>query len=157
MLDRRPVDEPEVSAQEGMNMNPPLAFVSYDIESSVDDLDRFIGEIGSCSRTFNVDDWSVERMSPREEWDKIVRSKIGRCDFLIVLVAAGMKTAPVEHEIVLAKRSNVPFFGIYVGDAKPGVELPPGLPANRTIPCDWGRIAAAINQVTKEGKHHEFV
>ena len=60
------------------------------------------------------------------------------------------------EEIPQAKRCNVPFFGVYAGDAESGVELPEGLPANRTIPWDWARIAAAISQVSKEGKHHVF-
>ena len=137
-------------------MTPPLAFISYDFKLSEDERLRFISEIGSCSLPFNVDDWSAERRSPREEWDKVVHGKIGRCDFMIVLVARGMNTTPVGEEIVEAKRCNVPFFGVYAAGAKPGTELPAGLPANRVTAWDWDRIAAAITQVNKEGKHHVF-
>ena len=137
-------------------MKPPLAFLSYDFKLSESDRLRFFGEIDSCSQPFKVDDWSAERRSPREDWDKLVHSKIGRCDFVIVLVAENMECAPIAAEIAEARRCNVPFFGVYAGNAKPGASLPEGLGANRTIPWDWDRIAAAIGQVNREGKHHVF-
>lgn len=137
-------------------MTRPLAFISYDFNRSEDERAHFIAEIPDCSQPFNVDDWSLQRQSPRKDWDKIVHGKIGRCDLMVVLVADGMDTAAVAEEIVEAKRCNVPFFGVYVGGARPGTELPAGLPENRTIPRDWQRIAAAIGQVMKEGKHHVF-
>ncbi len=137
-------------------MTTPLAFISYDFKLNDADRVRFISEIGSCSQPFAVDDWSAERKSPRADWDKVVHSRIGRCDFVIVLVGDGMDAAPVAEELLEAKRCNVPFFGVYVGDAKTGTALPAGLGANRTIAWDWDRIAAAIGQVSKEGKHHVF-
>jgi hypothetical protein len=80
----------------------------------------------------------------------MVHSRIGRCDFMVVLVAHGMNRTQVAAEILEAKRCNVPFFGVYVSGAQAGSPLPDGLGANRTIPWDWDRIAAAISQVTRE-------
>jgi hypothetical protein len=137
-------------------MNPPLAFISYDSNLSEAERVRFVDEAGSCSEKFIVDAWSMKRTSVREEWDKVIRGKIGRCDFMIVLVANNMDRRAIEDEIVQAKRSNVPFFGVLVGDADATTELPEGLPTNRTITCDWERIASAVSQVSKEGKHHVF-
>ena len=137
-------------------MNRPLAFISYDFKLSDDERVRFIDEIGSCSQPFRVDDWSAVRRSPREDWNKLVHAKIGRCDCMIVLVAKGMDGAAIAEEIAEARRCNVPFFGVYVDKSKAQVELPAGLQANRAVPWDWDRIAAAIQQVMKEGKHHVF-
>ena len=137
-------------------MRPLLGFISYDFKLNDDERARFIDEIGSCSLEFAVDDWSAERKAPRADWDKVVHARIGRCDFMIVLVGEGMDVAPIAEEIMEAKRCNVPFFGVYVGDTTAGRELPAGLGANRTIPWEWDRIALAIGQVTKEGKHHVF-
>jgi hypothetical protein len=67
-----------------------------------------------------------------------------------------MDLAAAGLEIAEARRCNVPFFGVYAGGAKRGTPLPEGLGANRTIAWDWERIAAAVSQVTKEGKHHVF-
>jgi hypothetical protein len=138
------------------NTKPPLAFISYDFKVSEDERVRFVNEVISSGHAFTVEDWSMERRAPREDWDKAVHGKIGRSDFVIVLVDEGMDTAPVAAELAEARRCNVPFFGVYVGKAKAGAGLPEGLGANRTIAWDWGRIAAAIGQVTREGKHHVF-
>ena len=137
-------------------MKRPLAFISYDFKISEDERARFVNELSSSSQTFTVEDWSAERRAPREDWDKAVHSKIGRSDFVIVLIAEGMDTEPVAIELAEARRCNVPFFGVYVGVAKAGANLPEALGANRTIPWDWDRIAAAVGQVTREGKHHVF-
>jgi hypothetical protein len=137
-------------------MKPPLAFISYDFKLGEDARSRFIDEIASCPEPFNVDNWSVERGSPREDWDKLVHSRIGRCDFMIVLVTRGMDPAAVGGEILEAKRCNVPFFGVYLDKTRTRVQLPDGLAANRVIAYDWDRIAAAIRQLMKEGKHHVF-
>jgi hypothetical protein len=138
------------------NAKPPLAFISYDFKTSEDERVRFVNELSSSSHTFTVEDWSMERRAPREDWDKAVHGKIGRSDFVIVLIAEGMDTAPVAAELAEARHCNVPFFGVYVGNAKAGADLPVGLGANRTIAWDWGRIATAVGQVTREGKHHVF-
>jgi hypothetical protein len=138
------------------NLKPPLAFISYDFKISEDERVRFVSELGSSSHPFSVEDWSMERRAPREDWSKAVHSKIVRSDFVIVLIAEGMDTEPVAIELAEARRCNVPFFGVYVGKAKAGAQLPEGLGANRTIPWDWARIAAAVGQVSREGKHHVF-
>lgn len=136
--------------------NTPLAFVSYDIKLSEDDRVRFVNEMDLCPSTFRVDDWSAERKASREDWANHVHSKIGRTDFMIVLVADGMDLEKASVEIAEARRCNVPFFGVYVGGAKEGVPLPEGLGRKRTIPWDWDRIGAAVRQVNTEGKHHIF-
>lgn len=134
----------------------PVAFLSFDFKLSEDERVRFLSESTSCAAPFTVDDWSAARKGSREEWGKHVHSKIGRADFMIVLVAKGMDLEQIGAEIVEARHCNVPFFGVYAGGAKAGTALPEGLGANRTIPWDWDRIAAAIGQVTREGKHHVF-
>ena len=138
-------------------MTTPLAFISFDINHNQFERTRFMAEAGSCSTTFAVDDWSAGDQSPRSEWEKFVRGKIGRCDLMIVLVGTHMDEAPqVEKEIEFARQRNVPYFGVYVGDADPEYPLPDGLPANRTIPYDWNRIGAAVDQLMREGKNHVF-
>ena len=134
----------------------PLAFVSYDYKHNESEKDRFLAEKASCSEPFEVEDWSAASRSPRSDWEKMVHARISRCDFMIVLIDAGMDMKLVEEEIVEAKRANVPFFGVYVGEAPAATELPADLGANRTIPWDWERIASAVRQVGGEGKHHIF-
>ena len=73
---------------------------------------------------------------------------------MVVLVGKYMASATgVVKEITFAKESDVPVFGVYVGGAGTGRNLPDGLQRNRTIDWDWDKIESAINQVMKEGKN----
>ena len=138
------------------HIKTPLAFISFDHKLNEADRARFVEEKDACREAFNVEHWSTAPRTPRDDWEKMVHSRIGRCEFMVVLVAEGMDRTQVEYEILEAKRCNVPFFGIYVDGLLTGSLLPDGLGAKRTAPWDWDRIAAAISQVTKEGKHHVF-
>jgi hypothetical protein len=132
----------------------PLAFLSFDIKLDEGERARFIEESSACSEPFRIDAWSVEQRTPRSEWAKVIHGRMSSCDFMVVLISAGMDTKAVGEEIKEARRCNVPFFGVYV--AGPTSKLPEGLPANRAISWDWERIATAVRQVGGEGKHHVF-
>ena len=103
---------------------------------------------------FGFEDWSSKSSLPQNQWEMIIRDKISKCNFVVVLVGKNMATATgVVKEIAFAKDSNVPVFGVYVGDANRSSNLPDGLQRNRTIDWDWEKIASAINQMMKEGKN----
>jgi len=91
---------------------------------------------------------------PQSQWESIVKEKINKCNFVIVLVGKTMASATgVAKEIKMAKDQNVPVFGVYVGGANSSSNLPDGLQRNRTINWDWNAIASAIDQMMKEGKN----
>lgn len=53
----------------------------------------------------------------------------------------------------MAKRNNVPFFGVYVDGTGASTTLPVGLARNRVIPWTWDGIANAVKQMMSEGKN----
>ena len=137
----------------------PAVFLSLDVANDEAERLVFSGQIETCSTVFSAPYWSAEGQLPQSTRDRDaqIRDKLDGCDLVIVLVGKQTASAAnVEREIALARDRNVPFFGVYVGDADVSNGLPAGLPANRTIPCDWRRIASAIDQVMSEGKHHVF-
>jgi hypothetical protein len=72
----------------------------------------------------------------------------------IVLVGRFMASATgVAKEIVMAKEQDVPVFGVYVDGANIFSTLPFGLARNRTVPWDWKKIAAMVDQAITEGKN----
>jgi hypothetical protein len=78
----------------------------------------------SGSSAVSIDHWSTPPGSPRADWDDLVRTNISRCDLMIVIV--GSKSAYCEgirNELRFAKRSNVPFFGIYAPGGSPEMSL----------------------------------
>src|SRR3546814_14449979 len=82
-----------------------------------------------------------------------IGAKIGKCNLLIVLVGKTMASATgVVKEIAMAKKNNVPIFGVYVDGADSSSNLPGGLASNRTISWTWDAIAAAVQQMKGEGK-----
>src|SRR3546814_3636152 len=56
----------------------------------------------------------------------------------------------VVKEIAMAKKNNVPIFGVYVDGAESSSNLPGGLASNRTISWTWDAIAAAVTQMRSE-------
>ena len=137
-------------------MASPSVFLSFDLANNEADRGEFVRQIEGGSVACTVAYWSDNR-SPDSESDKLARDKVGRCTLLIVLVdKRTAHAANVEKEIGFARQMNVPFFGVYVAASEDTIDLPAGLPGNRTIPYDWARIAAAVTQLMGEGKNHVF-
>jgi len=135
-------------------MADPRAFVSFDVDHNSDQKVLFIGQSSHSKTPFSHEDWSVKKPLLQHEWEKLVEAKIGKTHFMIVLVGKNMSTATgVDLEIGMAKRQNVPFFGVYVGGADKSSVLPNGLARNRTIGWTWDGVSNAIDQMMAEGKN----
>jgi CTP synthase (UTP-ammonia lyase) len=135
-------------------MANPRAFISFDYDNNRGERLYFTGQTKNIKTPFNIEDWSSKTVLPQTQWELLIRTKINKCHFLIVLV--GLKTATatgVKKEIAFAKEQNVPVFGVYVGGANATTPLPTGLQRNRTIEWKWDLISSAIDQVMKEGKN----
>lgn len=135
-------------------MANPRAFISFDFDNNSGEKLYFVGQSVNSRTPFNIEDWSSKNHLPQNEWEKLLKSKINKCNILIVLVGLKSYTATgVMKEIEFAKSLNVPYFGIYVGKADVNTPLPTGLARNRTIVWTWSGIANAIDQMMKEGKN----
>lgn len=138
-------------------MPKPIVFISFDLNRDEAERARFIEQIGGCSVPFTVEDWSQPPQQPQKDWDSLQRGKIDRASVMIILVGSETQSsAVVAREIQFAKSTNVPYFGVHIGENDSEHKLPPGLTGNRTIPYDWNLIGSAIQQLLKEGKHHVF-
>lgn len=135
-------------------MADPRAFISFDFDHDEDSRILFIGQAKNSKTPFAIQDWSSKSALPEAEWEKSIRDKIGKCNMVIVLVGKTMASATgVSKELVMAKKQNVPSFGVYVDGAGTTSNLPAGLPRNRTIAWTWDGVAAAIKQMMGEGKN----
>ena len=135
-------------------MANPRAFISFDFDNNLTEKNLFVGQAKNSRTPFNIEDWSSKESLPQKEWEDLIKSKINKCDMLIVLVGKKTYTATgVVKEISFAKTQDVPIFGIYVGGADDTTTLPTGLQRNRTINWDWEDIADEIDKVMKEGKN----
>ena len=135
-------------------MADPRAFISFDIDHNSEEKMLFIGQSSHSKTPFSHEDWSIKKALLQSEWEKLVEVKIGKTHLMIVLVGRHMNTATgVDLEIAMAKRQNVPFFGVYVDGANTSNALPTGLARNRTIAWTWDGVAEGINQMMREGKN----
>jgi len=135
-------------------MSDPRAFISFDFDNNSTEKILFAGQAKNSKTPFTIEDWSSKESLPPKEWEDLIKTKIDKCNMLIVLVGKTTHSAPgVIKEISFAKALNVPVFGVYVDDANESTNLPTGLQRNRTIDWDWAQIADAISQMMKEGKN----
>lgn len=135
-------------------MADPRTFISFDYDHNETEKVLFLGQSKNSRTPFSIQDWSAKSSMPQSQWESIVKEKINKCNFVIVLVGKTMASATgVAKEIKMAKDQNVPVFGVYVGGANSSSNLPDGLQRNRTINWDWNAIASAIDQMMKEGKN----
>lgn len=135
-------------------MADPRAFISFDFDHNEPSKNLFAGQAKNSRTPFSIEDWSSKEALAQSKWESIISNKINRCHLIIVLVGRSMGTATgVVKEINMAKKNDVPFFGVYVDEAGPLSTLPTGLARNRTISWDWDNIAAAIDQMMTEGKN----
>lgn len=136
-------------------LSDPRGFVSFDIDHNEDLKKLFVGQAKNNRSPFSFEDWSSKSSLPQNQWERIIKEKIGKCNFLVVLVGKNMASATgVVKEIVFAKDQKVPIFGVYVDEANTSNFLPDGLQRSRTINWDWDKIASAIKQMMNEGKNN---
>lgn len=137
-------------------MADPRAFISFDFDHDLTEKTLFVGQSKNSKTPFSIEDWSSKSSLPEAEWERLIESKISKCNLLIVLSGKTMASATgVSKEIKMAKDKDVPFFGVYVDGANKITNLPKGLPRNRTIEWDWDKIAAWIDQMMSEGKNEK--
>ena len=135
-------------------MADPRAFVSFDVDHDGDDKTLFIGQSSHSKTPFSHEDWSVKEPLRQSEWERLVEAKIAKTHLMIVLVGKSMSTAGgVDLEIAMAKRQDVPYFGVYVGGANSSSTLPAGLARSRTIAWTWDGVSSAIDKMMNEGKN----
>lgn len=135
-------------------MANPRAFISFDFDHNVTQKNLFVGQSKNSKTPFSIEDWSSKSSLPQSQWEALIKSKISKCNMLVVLSGKTMASATgVSKEIAMAKDQNIPVFGVYVDGANTISNLPSGLQRNRTIAWDWDKIAAAVDQMMCEGKN----
>lgn len=135
-------------------MADPRVFVSFDFDHNETERMLFIGQTKHSKTPFSVQDWSSKSALPQSQWEAVIEEKIGRCNMVVVLVGKTMASASgVAKEIAMAKRKNVPVFGVYVDGANTYSTLPDGLARNRVIGWTWDGVSKAIDQMMIEKKN----
>jgi MTH538 TIR-like domain (DUF1863) len=132
----------------------PRAFISFDFDHNESQKKYFIGQCKNSRTPFSIYDWSAKEPMPQSKWEQMVEEKMKKTNMCIVLVGRNMKSATgVNKEIAMAKKNNVPVFGVYVDNANSSSTLPIGLPRNKTVAWNWAKISDMIDLAKNEGKN----
>lgn len=135
-------------------MAEPRAFISFDVDNNSNEKLLFAGQACHSKTPFSHEDWSAKEPMAQSQWEAVVKAKINKTHFMIVLVGKHMATATgVVKEIAMAQSQNVPIFGVYVAGADNSSNLPTGLARGRVISWTWDSIANAVTQMMGEGKN----
>lgn len=135
-------------------MSNPRAFISFDFDHNEPQKNYFVGQCKNSRVPFSVSDWSAKEAMPQSKWEQIVEEKMKKTNMCIVLVGKSMSSAiGVKKEIEMAKKNNVPVFGVYVDGANSSTTLPEGLPRIKTIKWTWEGVAEMIEWAKNEGKN----
>lgn len=135
-------------------MADPRAFISFDFDNNKNEKELLAGQTKNSRTPFNIEDWSSKETLPQKEWEKLIETKVSKCNMLIVIVGKKAYTAKgVVKEIAFAKKNNVPIFGVYVDGANDQTTLPDGLARNRTVAWNWDKISDMVDLCMKEGKN----
>lgn len=135
-------------------MGTPRAFISFDFDHNDGEKLYFIGQAKNSRTPFSIHDWSAKSAMPQSQWEQIVEEKIKKCHMVIVLVGKYMASATgVRKEIEMARRNDVPVFGVYVGGANYLSNLPVGLSRTRVVNWEWHKITDQIDSMLTQGKN----
>lgn len=135
-------------------MANPRAFISFDFDNNEPQKKYFVGQSVNSRTPFSISDWSAKTAMAQSKWEEIVEEKMKKTNMCIVLVGKSMKSAiGVNKEIAMAKKNNVPIFGVYVDGANSTSILPEGLSRSKTIPWTWEGVANKIDWAKNEGKN----
>ncbi|WP_455931038.1 TIR domain-containing protein [Priestia aryabhattai] len=138
----------------GIDLVNPRAFISFDFDHNEPQKKYFVGQSKNSRTPFFISDWSAKIAMPQNKWEQIVEEKMKKTNMCIVLVGRYMKTAiGVKKEIAMAKKNNVPIFGVYVDDANSSSALPEGLSRSKTVRWTWDNVAKMIDCAKEEGKN----
>jgi hypothetical protein len=135
-------------------MANPRAFISFDFDHNLPQKTYFVGQSINSRTPFSIQDWSSKEELVQNRWQELIETKMKNCHLMIVLVGRNMYSATgVYREIEMAKKNNIPFFGIYVDGTDQFSTLPTGLARSRTVFWNWQQIAEKIDQCMTEGKN----
>lgn len=96
---------------------------------------------------FEFTDMSVKQPWSEEEWKKRCRTKIKRCDGVIVLLSKNTwHSSGARWEIKCAKEEGIPVIGMHVKKNDKGA-IPPELKGKRTIEWTWDNLEKSINKM----------
>ncbi|MEI6349303.1 MAG: TIR domain-containing protein [Bacteroidota bacterium] len=120
-------------------------FISFAIEDETY-RNHLVNQARSEKSPFDFVDMSVKQPWDELEWKKRCRTKIKRCDGMIVLLSKKTwHSSGVRWEIKCAKEEGIPVIGMHIKKNDKGA-IPPELRENKTIIWSWDNLNVSIKK-----------
>ena len=121
-------------------------FISFAIEDEIY-RDHLKNQARKEKSPFDYIDMSVKKPWKKSEWEEKCRTKIKKCNGVIVLITHNtFNSEGVKHEIKCANEAKIPIIGMYVKKNEKGIP-PVELKGKRTIDWTWANIETFINKL----------
>jgi len=121
-------------------------FISFAIEDETY-RDYLVQQAKNESSPFGFVDMSVKKPWSEDEWKKRCRTKIKRCDGMIVMLSKNtFHSSGVRWEIKCAKEEGIPIIGMHIKKNNKGA-IPPELKGIPVIDWTWDNLSRSLNKI----------
>lgn len=138
-------DSPEPSKKRMTINTKSKIFISFAIEDEIS-RDNLVKQAKLERSPFEFIDMSVKEPWNNDEWKRKCRTKIKRCDGMIVLLSKNTwHSSGARWEITCAKEEGVPVIGMHIRKNDKGA-IPPELKGKKVIEWTWNNLAESIKK-----------
>jgi len=121
-------------------------FISFAIEDETY-RDYLVQQAKNERSPFSFVDMSVKKPWSEDEWKKRCRTKIKRCDGMIVMLSKNtFHSSGVRWEIKCAKEEGIPLIGMHIRKNNKGA-IPPELKGIPVIDWTWDNLSKSLNKI----------
>lgn len=121
-------------------------FISFAIEDQTY-RNHLVNQARNERSPFDFVDMSVKQPWSEDEWKTKCRSKIKKCDGMIVLLSKNTwHSSGARWEIKCALEENIPVIGMHIRKNEKGA-IPPELKRMKVIKWSWDNLADVIKNV----------
>ncbi len=121
-------------------------FISFAIEDETY-RDYLVQQAKNERSPFSFVDMSVKKPWSEDEWKKRCRTKIKRCDGMIVMLSKNtFHSSGVRWEIKCAKEEGIPVIGMHIKKNNKGA-IPPELKGIPVIDWTWDNLSKSLNEI----------
>lgn len=121
-------------------------FISFAIEDKIY-RDHLKDQARKVNSPFDYIDMSVKKPWKKSEWESKCRTKIRKCNGVIVLITHNTYDSEgVKHEIKCANEAKIPIIGMYVKKNDKGTP-PIELKGKEVIEWNWENLEKFINKL----------
>lgn len=125
--------------------NRKRIFISFAIEDEIY-RNHLVNQSRSEKSPFGFVDMSVKQPWNEEEWKKRCRTKIKRCDGMIVMLSKNTwHSSGTRWEIKCAKEEGVQVIGMHIKKNDKGA-IPPELKGKKIITWSWDNLQNILKQ-----------